>query len=133
MNNTTYTEPLIPDNIEELHHELVLRLVKDGQAILDQQTPLKAHLEHMAIGVCGEAGELADAIKKHAIYNKGLDLANVVEELGDLEFFMRGIRTALNLTREETLAHNIKKLNSRYHTAKYEDSHAQERKDKVQP
>src|SRR5574343_533576 len=39
-------------------------------------------LLHAAVGISGEAGELLDAVKKTWIYNKSLDVQNVIEELG---------------------------------------------------
>jgi NTP pyrophosphatase (non-canonical NTP hydrolase) len=83
----------------------------------------------MAVGISGESGELLDTIKKHAIYKKPLDMENVLEELGDLEYFMEGVRQAVGLTREECLKHNVDKLTKRY-GSKYSNEAAQIRADK---
>lgn len=118
-------------NIQDLsHQQMVDRLNKPGQAIIDDLTPAKAHLLHMAVGIAGEAGELLDAVKKNAIYKKELDIDNVIEELGDLEYFMQGLRAALHLTRGETLANNIAKLEKRYPSG-YSNAAAQARADKA--
>ena len=109
---------------------MVAALVKPGADIAFDITPSQAHLLHMAVGIAGEAGELLDAIKKHVIYQKPLDEENVVEELGDLEFYLEGLRSALLLTRNDTLRHNLKKLGRRYHQGSYSDQQAQERADK---
>jgi NTP pyrophosphatase (non-canonical NTP hydrolase) len=113
------------------HDEMVKSLAKSGSAIAAEMTGNDAHLMHMAIGICGESGELLDAIKKKVIYRKDLDRENVIEELGDLEFYLEGIRQGLGLTREECLAANITKLRKRYEGLKYSDSAAQERADKT--
>lgn len=84
----------------------------------------------MAMGVCGEAGELSDAIKKWAIYRKDLDVENVVEELGDLEFFVERIRQIVGISRDQTLQHNYNKLARRYDNHNYSDTQAQQRRDK---
>lgn len=115
--------------INERHAEMVSRLAKPGAEIVKELTPTAAHLWHMATGVAGEAGELLDAIKKHAIYGKALDFANVEEELGDLEFYMSGIRQALNLSRAKILEANIEKLQTRYGKS-YTNKAAIERADK---
>lgn len=115
---------------EDRHREMVAALVKDGAVIKDELTPLQAHLWHMATGVAGEAGELLDAIKKHAIYQKPLDIDNVIEELGDLEFYMEGLRDALGIQREVTLAHNMRKLAKRYSSGSFSNAEAQNRADK---
>lgn len=111
------------------HDEMVAALVKPGEKIIESLTPVKAHLLHMSVGISGEAGELLDAIKKHVVYNKEVDRENVIEELGDLEFYMEGLRQGLGITREETIAHNISKLGVRY-AGGYSDKAAQERADK---
>lgn len=69
-------------------------------------------------------------MKKHVIYNKPLDRENVVEELGDLEFYMEQLRQNVGITREETLAANIAKLEIRYNGLRYSDQAAQQRADK---
>lgn len=112
------------------YSDFVGSLVKPGSAIVKELDASKANLWHLATGASGEAGELLDAIKKHAIYNKALDLHNVVEELGDLEFYMEGIRQAIGVSRGEVLAQNVEKLSRRYHSGSYSDKHAQERADK---
>jgi NTP pyrophosphatase (non-canonical NTP hydrolase) len=109
---------------------MVAALVKDGRAIVVDMTPSKAHLLHMAVGISGEAGELLDAIKKAVIYNKPLDIENVIEELGDIEFYLEGLRQELAIMREVTIQANISKLGVRYSKGAYSDEQAQERADK---
>ena len=115
--------------IELTHARMVAALVKPGEQLLGDMTPESAHLLHMAIGISGEAGELLDAVKKHAVYQKPLDLENVIEELGDLEFYLCGLRLALGVTRGDTLAANTSKLGVRY-AAGYSNEAAQLRADK---
>lgn len=110
--------------------DMVQALAKDGTEILSSLTPDRCHELHMAVGISGEAGELLDAIKKAVIYCKPLDRENVIEELGDLEFYMEGLRSSLGITREETLNHCRAKLAKRYHAGSYSDSQAQQRADK---
>lgn len=113
-----------------VHSEMVAALVKSGQAIIESLTPEKMDALHMAVGVAGEGGELLDAVKKYVVYNKLVDLENIIEELGDLEFYMEGIRRNFGIIREQTLAANIDKLGKRYKDG-YSDKAAQERADKV--
>jgi NTP pyrophosphatase (non-canonical NTP hydrolase) len=120
------------DYIDSISHpDMVGMLCKPGQDILDGLTPGRAHTLHMAVGIAGEAGELLDAIKKYAIYCKPVDRENVVEELGDLEFYMEGLRTSFNISRSETLtANKLKLLGKRYASGKYSDEQAIQRADK---
>jgi NTP pyrophosphatase (non-canonical NTP hydrolase) len=111
------------------HPNLVAALVKPGEKIVSELTGSDANLLHMVIGISGEAGELLDAIKKAVIYRKELDRVNVIEELGDIEFYLEGLRQELGVSREECLAANVAKLQKRYGD-KYSDSAAQIRADK---
>lgn len=123
-----FVGPLPTDNDAAwlTYDEFVGRLAKDMGS--QQQD-----LIHMAVGISGEAGELLDAIKKYWAYNKPLDLENVIEELGDLEFYMQGMRLLCGLTREQVLEANYAKLSERYKGLVYSDEAAQTRADKIEP
>lgn len=110
--------------------EMVMGLAKPGDVIASNMTPEEAHLLHMAVGIAGEAGELLDAIKKHVIYKKELDIENVIEECGDLKFYMKGLMEPLGISDADAISHNIKKLGKRYEGHKYSDKAAQDRADK---
>ncbi len=112
------------------YSDMVKSLAKPGQQILDEMDPAQMHLMHMVIGVSGEAGELLDAVKKSTIYQKPIDRENVIEELGDIEFYLEGLRQGLNITREETIIANKSKLGERYEGFKYSNKAAQDRADK---
>ncbi len=113
------------------HSEMVRALAKNGEIIAQEIDGDDAHLMHMAVGVSGEAGELLDAIKKKVIYRKPLNMENVLEELGDIEFYMEGLRQGIGVTRDECLAANIAKLGKRYEGMQYTDKAAQVRADKA--
>lgn len=112
------------------HYELVNNLFKTGEAIQPSITAQKLSVLHATIGISGEAGELLDAVKKHVMYNKPLDVENVIEELGDLYFYMEALEQALGLSKEAIIRHNISKLSIRYSSGSYSDTQAQERADK---
>lgn len=103
--------------------EMVKRLFKKMAAPTDD-------LMHAAIGISGEAGEPLDAVKKNWVYNKPLDRANVVEELGDIEFYLEALREELKITRSEVLQVNAAKLSERYKSGVYSDAQAIARMDK---
>lgn len=139
MTNGTVANQIIDQALETQmivsdHKQMVSELIKSGELLLNQLTPEKVDLWHAATGVSGEAGELLDAVKKMAVYNKLGDRENIVEELGDLEFYMEAVRKNLKITREETLIHNMNKLQkgdkARYKNG-YTDQAAIERADKV--
>jgi NTP pyrophosphatase (non-canonical NTP hydrolase) len=123
--NTPDVEGLDVESIR--YSEFVDKLFKK----LPSMIPFKADLAHAALGVCGEAGELADAIKKHIIYGKVLDRGNVIEELGDVRFFLQAIQNVLNISEAEVLQHNAVKLSQRYKSMTYTDEAAIARADKT--
>jgi hypothetical protein len=73
--------------------DMVSTLVKPGKDILVQATAVNCNTIHMAIGLAGEALELLDA----QFRNKSN--ANIIEELGDLEFFVEGMYLAIGVER----------------------------------
>lgn len=87
-------------------------------------------LNHSALGIAGEAGELVDCIKKHTIYGKELDISNLIEELGDLMFYIQTLMLAHNISLREILQTNADKLSVRYKGMVYTDKAAQDREDK---
>lgn len=108
---------------EEPYHEFVERIFVKRDEGFDG-------ILHAAIGIAGEGGELLDSVKKTWVYGKPLDEANLIEELGDLEFYMQALRTRLGVTRAYVLSANMNKLNIRYPKG-YSDKAAQERADKL--
>jgi len=86
-------------------------------------------LLHASIGIAGEAGEIVDAVKKHWVYGKTLDRENVIEEVGDLMFYVQALCNLLGVTITECCGSNIDKLNQRYPEG-YTDSAAIARADK---
>ncbi len=113
------------------HAEMVTGLVKNPKDIDDKLSYEKIDMVHAVLGISGEAGEILDAIKKHTIYGKDLDRENVIEELGDMEFYLEQLRQRLNISREETLEANIAKLGTRYKDHQYSDEQAIARADKA--
>ncbi len=69
---------------------------------------------HAAMGLCTEASEALDAVKKHVFYGKELDRTNLKEELGDLFWYAAILADELGFSFEEIQKKNIEKLKSRY-------------------
>jgi NTP pyrophosphatase (non-canonical NTP hydrolase) len=113
------------------YQQFVNSIVKPGDEIICQLTPQQAHLLHMAVGVSGEAGELLDAIKKHCVYQKQIDLNNVMEEAGDILFYLTGLLGELDMTIEECIEANMNKLSKRYPQGTYSNTAAIARADKL--
>lgn len=88
---------------------------------------------HAAMLVAGESGELVDAIKKEIIYGQPPDLANIIEELGDLRFGIQSVMNLYSITETEILQSNANKLAARYKGLTYSDQAAKDRADKSPP
>lgn len=114
----------------ESYSDMVRRLKKPGDEILASLTPEKVDAIHMILGIAGEAGELVDAYKKWAIYRKDLDRENVIEEIGDMLFYLEGLMQNVGVTEKEVRIRNQAKLGVRYKEG-YSDKAAQERADKA--
>jgi len=88
------------------HPELVRALVKPGADILAALTPETADLWHAATGVATETTELCGALLNfHS--TRELDMENLVEELGDTEFYLQQVRTNLGVTRDEVMDSDV--------------------------
>jgi NTP pyrophosphatase (non-canonical NTP hydrolase) len=105
-------------------------LAKPGADILRSLDEDDAYLIHMAMGISGEAGELLDGIKKATIYRKPIDINHIIEEMGDIEFFLQGIRNHFGWSRDDIIKANHGKLSRRYPNG-YSNQAAQTRADKA--
>ena len=66
------------------------------------------------MGLCGEAGEAIDIVKKHLAQGHPLDREKLVKELGDIAWYLAETATALDVSLESVLEGNIEKLRRRY-------------------
>jgi len=66
------------------------------------------------MGLCGEAGEAIDIVKKHLAQGHPLDREHLIGELGDIAWYLAETATALGVTLDEVLARNLEKLRARY-------------------
>lgn len=87
---------------------------------------LQVELLHGAMGASTEANELLDMMKKHIFYNKPLDVANIVEEVGDAMWYFALILRELGFSFEEVMRINIEKLQARF-PEKFNDHDANNR------
>ena len=71
-------------------------------------------LANGVMGLCGEAGEACDMVKKHLHQGHDLDRDALVKELGDVEWYVAELCTVLGVTMDEVLCINIEKLRKRY-------------------
>ena len=71
-------------------------------------------LANAALGLTGEAGEVADVIKKHLFHATPLDQDALAKELGDCLWYIGAFATVLGLSLDDIAQRNIDKLRMRY-------------------
>lgn len=97
VENVTRTEsPVTPEMIARISDPQTIRMI------------------HATMGMCTEAAELLDMLKKHVFYGKPLDLVNAKEEVGDQQWYCGLMIDILQTTFDEVLTVNIEKLQARY-------------------
>lgn len=109
--------------VHEVHNALVSALFRRDPSAQDM-------LVHATMGISGEAGELLDAVKKHWAYDKKLDIENVLEECGDLLFYIKALLFQFGFTVTDAEAFNHSKLSKRYSSGTFSTTEAQTRADK---
>lgn len=67
-----------------------------------------------ALGLCGEAGEVADLLKKHMHHGAPLDHAKLAKELGDALWYIAHACNVMRWDLDKIAALNVKKLRARY-------------------
>ncbi len=71
-------------------------------------------LINSVMGLCGESGEVIDLVKKHVSHGHPLNREKLIDELGDVAWYLAECADAIGITLEEVLVHNIEKLKKRY-------------------
>ena len=66
------------------------------------------------MGLCGEAGEAIDLVKKHLAQGHALDKEHLAKELGDVAWYLAETAAAIGYSLEDVFQMNIDKLKKRY-------------------
>ena len=81
---------------------------------LNRDIPEEQLLVNAVMGLCGEAGEAIDVVKKHLFHGHELDREHLIGELGDVAWYLAECAEALGIGLDEVLEKNIEKLRRRY-------------------
>ena len=73
--------------------------------------PTACKVTYPTLGLCGEAGEVAEKVKKHM--RDGKSLIGLGLELGDVLWYISALADDLGVTLEEVAQANVDKLQSR--------------------
>ena len=84
--------------------------VKRTMAQLDKQS----NLSMLCMGLAGETGEVVDHVKKHLYQGHGLDSEKVIDEAGDVLWYLTNLLSEIGATLEEVQEKNVEKLMKRY-------------------
>lgn len=76
--------------------------------------PECTNLSNVGLGITGEAGEVADLIKKHLHHGHELDREKMIKELGDVCWYVALGCTVLGIDMSSVMERNIEKLKKRY-------------------
>ena len=76
--------------------------------------PMEQGLTYTALGLCGEAGEVAEKIKKFIRGDEGLSLKeDLLHELGDVLWYLANLAFECGYTLEKVAQSNLDKLEKR--------------------
>jgi NTP pyrophosphatase (non-canonical NTP hydrolase) len=82
----------------------------DGTA----QSTFKERLIAGGLGLVGEAGEVADLLKKYLFHGKELNREELIAELGDVRWYLEHLCVTLKVSLEDIESANVAKLKARY-------------------
>lgn len=71
-------------------------------------------LDNSCLGLAGEVGEVCDIVKKHRYQGHGLNENHIIEELGDVAWYLALACASIDIALEEVLKSNVDKLKKRY-------------------
>lgn len=81
---------------------------------LNKDLSKKDVLINGVMGLCGEAGEAIDIVKKYLAQGHELDKEKLIKELGDVAWYLAETAYALDTDLETVFNLNIEKLKRRY-------------------
>jgi len=92
----------------------VMRTASGDEPAIIKRFSGNVNLTHAAIGMSTEANEFLDTIKKYLMYGKDIDHVNLIEEMGDIMWYMALASNILGVSFDEIQHRNITKLKERY-------------------
>ena len=84
---------------------------------------------YAAIGMCGEAGEVSELIKKYAYHGHTMDKEHLARELGDVLWYVSYMADLFGYSLGEIMAMNQEKLAKRYPDGKFDEERSRNREE----
>lgn len=75
--------------------------------------PKEQAVQYLTLGLASEAGEVAGKVKKSIRDTGGLDVMALIDEIGDVYWYLSRLCDEMNWNPEDVLQRNIAKLESR--------------------
>lgn len=123
-NTTLSTDQRIEHLQEELIDGLLKAVYKDSMTANDYQRMAMRTagnyasdfdmLRNAVYGLNGESGEVIDLLKKHEFQGHDLDRDKLIDEAGDVAWYLALLASALGVSLEEIMQKNVDKLKKRY-------------------
>ena len=84
---------------------------------------------YAAIGMCGEAGEVSELVKKYAYHGYAIDTEHLARELGDVLWYVSYMAHLFGYSLGKIMEMNQDKLAKRYPDGKFDEERSRNRKE----
>lgn len=93
----------------QTHH-----FTKDVIRTVNKTLEPNEHITNAALGLTGEAGEVAEIVKKAMFQGHCLNQDKIAEELGDVMFYVAYMADTIGMTLDQIMSQNVTKRRNRY-------------------
>lgn len=112
----------IPDNDADIYQLDVLKYAPNYQHYMP-------NVLYAAIGMCGEAGEVSELVKKYAYHGHAMDTEHLARELGDVLWYVSYMAHLFGYPLSKIMAMNQEKLAKRYPDGKFDEERSRNREE----
>lgn len=103
-----------PKDVYTARGDVLRAFVMSRRGIKLQEMPGLIRLLEGVMGMCGEAGEASDVVKKIIFQGHPMDREHLAFELGDVAWYLALAADAIGYDLETIMKMNIEKLQARY-------------------
>lgn len=89
----------------------------------------KLNVLYAAIGMCGEAGEVSELVKKYEYHGHAIDTEHLARELGDVLWYVSYMANLFGYSLGKIMAMNQEKLAKRYPDGKFDAERSRNREE----
>lgn len=115
-------QPEIREHDADIYQLDVLKYAPDHNDYLQ-------NVIYAALGMCGEAGEASELIKKYAYHGHTIDTEHLARELGDVLWYVSYIAHLFGYPLGKIMAMNKEKLAKRYPDGKFDEERSRNREE----